>query len=304
MIDSSLLASAPLDTVDGIPCFSPADRYTENYAKIAGDHLARMQPGAANPWIPDTLWLELEDSTSAHISNYSRDGQRVLDVGVSLARLLERFPALDRHGIDISLDYLRIARGKGVEVCYARVEDMPYVDELFDMVIATDVLEHVLDLNRCTTQMLRVLKPGGHLVIRVPYREDLSPYLQPGLPYEFIHLRTFDEHSLRLHFEKIFRCEVLLTEPVAPYLQGAPRFRYRFFGRTDAIHEWLDREGPRLVDEDPDAYALMREMSRVAEEDVVTWIYQVRDGKPALYERIKRHLLLPIEINTVVRKPL
>ena len=55
---------------------------------------------------------------------------------------------------------------------------MPYEDGFFDAIVACDVLEHVIDLNECCRQILRVLKPGGVLIVRVPFKEDLSPYLE------------------------------------------------------------------------------------------------------------------------------
>ena len=91
---------------------------------------------------------------------------------------------------------------------------MPYRSEVFDIVVCTDVLEHVLDLNLCCQKILSVLKQTGVLIIRVPYLEDLGPYLSDGFPYKYVHFRTFDIPTLRLLFEKIFDCtvsEVLLA---------------------------------------------------------------------------------------------
>ena len=99
---SSLYRVDPLRVEDGIPVFSAADRYTENYTQIAKDHIDRMSEDSANPWIPDELWQELEASTRALVRKYSRPGQKILDVGVSLARVIEQCPELDRYGIDIS----------------------------------------------------------------------------------------------------------------------------------------------------------------------------------------------------------
>ncbi len=198
---------------------------------------------------------------------------------------------------------MKIAQSKGIDVAYAKLEDMPYQDGVFDMVMATDVLEHVLDLHAATTQMLRVLKPGGHLIIRVPYREDLEVYLRTDLPYEFIHLRNFDEHSLRLHFQKIFRCEVLEINPVAPFLQGAQRLRYRHFSKADPIHAWFKRERFNLLRKDPIAYLVIEYLRALREEWLVGWLYRLQRKKPDSFAAIKPHLLMGIEMNVVVRKP-
>jgi 2-polyprenyl-3-methyl-5-hydroxy-6-metoxy-1,4-benzoquinol methylase len=66
--------------------------------------------------------------------------------------------------------------------------------------VCADVLEHVLDLNLVCAKILSVLRPGGILIVRDPYREDLRAYTVPSCPYKFIHLRNFDENSLQLLF--------------------------------------------------------------------------------------------------------
>jgi 2-polyprenyl-3-methyl-5-hydroxy-6-metoxy-1,4-benzoquinol methylase len=193
----TLLARKPIQVVDGIPVFSRPTRYIETYETIARDHLAAIRPGVDNPWIPNELWRELEESTKSLIREFATDGQRILDVGVGLGRTLSAFTTLDRHGIDISLDYLKVARGAGIDAIFSRIEDMPYEDDSFDIVVTCDVLEHVFDFHRCCAQLVRVLKPGGILVVRVPNRENLAPYLSPEMPYETVHVRNFDESGLR-----------------------------------------------------------------------------------------------------------
>jgi hypothetical protein len=64
------------------------------------------------------------------------------------------------------------------------------------------VLEHVENLLVAGTELIRVVKPSGTLIVRVPYKEDLAPYLQVDYPYRLAHLRNFDENSLRLLFER------------------------------------------------------------------------------------------------------
>ena len=144
----------------------------------------------------------MEAATRVQIEQFVPAGARILDVGVGMSWLSEPLDQYERHGIDITLDFLEKARAKGINAIYSRIEGMPYVDATFDAVVTTDVLEHVFDLSNCTRQILRVLKPGGVLIIRVPLKEDLDVYLREDLPYEFVHMRSFDAASLRLHFSK------------------------------------------------------------------------------------------------------
>lgn len=208
MIDPELLASEPIGFHDGIPLFSKPTEYTDNYERISGDHLASLKKEGTNPFIPEDLWVEFERSTIELVQKYARPGDRILDAGVGLGRLLSHFPTLKRYGVDISLGYLEIARTKGIAVGYALMEELPFKPATFDLVVCTDVLEHVIDLNRCCANILNVLRPGGVLIVRVPCREDLSQYLAPDYPYRYVHLRAFDEFSLRLLFERVFDCRV------------------------------------------------------------------------------------------------
>ena len=209
-----------------VPVFSDRDRYVENYEKIAADHLAHLRATGANPFIPERLWIECERITADLLRRYGAAGARVLDVGCGLGRLLDQFPELRRHGMDISAAYLEHAQAKGIDVCLARVEDMPYSDGLFDVVVCTDVLEHVLDLHAACTQLLRVVRDNGVLIVRVPNREDLTGYLAPDLPYEFVHVRAFDEPGLRLLFERIHGCTVEALI-VGPFVLPWVTLRYR-----------------------------------------------------------------------------
>ena len=209
-MNAAAYAREPLEVIDGIPVFAPRDAYMANYEQIARDHLeATDRTGEANPFIEEQDWEALEESTAALLRRHAKPGDRVLDVGVGLGRLLGRFGEFERYGMDVSMDYLKRARGLGLEVCCARAEDMPYADGFFDVVVSTDVLEHVVDVNASVEAMRRVLRPGGLLVVRVPDSEDLTPYLAPGYPYRLAHVRSFDEASLRLLFGRLFDFDYL-----------------------------------------------------------------------------------------------
>ncbi len=225
---------SPLSTLDGIPIFSQQDDYVQNYDKISGDHVAAITKESDNPWIDAEVWEEMEVGTLQHVLdalNGSRNTVRILDVGVGLGRLLERirsseYSNLDLYGMDISLPYLRIAHSKGLNVAMAKIEDIPYVAEYFDIITCTDVLEHVVDLNLCIAKILTCLKPGGKLIVRVPNREDLSSYLKPDYPYHLAHIRGFDEYSLELMFTRIFKLD-FVGKSTGLIIENAPLMKYK-----------------------------------------------------------------------------
>lgn len=225
MDENNVYNRKPLGERNGIPYFSETDFYTENYEKISGDHMATFEKKGTNPNIEEGLWVEMEESTAALVRKYSKPGDKILDVGVGLGRLLSRFEDYERYGIDISWSYLDHTKNKGINVCFSRIEDMPYRKDFFDVITCTDVLEHVFDLNLALTKILEVLKPGGTLIIRVPYRENLALYLEPDYPYQYVHLRSFDENELTLLFTKIFNCKFLECGTTG-YEEGGRTMRY------------------------------------------------------------------------------
>jgi len=207
----AIYARQPLSVKRGIPIFSQPSIISENYDRIARDHLSATQRGIANPFMGESLWQSLEGSTLQLLKKYCANGNRILDVGVGLGRLLDGLDHCHRYGVDITVEYLELAKNRGIEVCVAEASDLPYHENFFDVIVCTDVLEHVFDVNAAIKSMLRVLKAHGILIIRVPDREDLSPYVEPHYPYRFAHLRNFDEPGLQLLFSRIFGCEFVET---------------------------------------------------------------------------------------------
>ena len=52
---------------------------------------------------------------------------------------------------------------------HADLQDLPFEDESFDLFVSGDVFEHIPDLDKCLSEILRVLKPGGLLVSSFPF---------------------------------------------------------------------------------------------------------------------------------------
>jgi 2-polyprenyl-6-hydroxyphenyl methylase/3-demethylubiquinone-9 3-methyltransferase len=93
-----------------------------------------------------------------------RQGAILLDLacgGGLLAPLLAGY----RHlGVDLGHEATQIARAHGVTVVRADVLALPFQDGCADVVVAGEILEHVLDLEQAVAEACRVLKPGGTFV--------------------------------------------------------------------------------------------------------------------------------------------
>lgn len=111
-------------------------------------------------------------------------GSKVIDVGCGAGR--HSFEAFRRGADVIAFDQsvsdlndvdeiLQAMKDQGEVPASATAEavkgdalDLPYGDGTFDCVIASEILEHVPEDDRAIFELVRVLKPGGALVITVP----------------------------------------------------------------------------------------------------------------------------------------
>jgi demethylmenaquinone methyltransferase/2-methoxy-6-polyprenyl-1,4-benzoquinol methylase len=64
---------------------------------------------------------------------------------------------------------LRQASTKGgIDAVRAHAERLPFPDDAFDRVLVVDALHHFCDQREAVCDLLRVLRPGGRLVIEEP----------------------------------------------------------------------------------------------------------------------------------------
>lgn len=92
---------------------------------------------------------------------------RVLDLGCGAGLLTNQVAkaGYQATGIDISSSSLKVAKARDktrtVDYVEGDVYNLPFADRSFDVVIATDLLEHVSDPRHVVTEASRVLQPGG-----------------------------------------------------------------------------------------------------------------------------------------------
>jgi len=104
-----------------------------------------------------------------------RAGERVLDVGSGpgfLAAAMAEAVGLSGvvHGVDISEPLLAVARAHcahqpWVEFHKADATQLPMGDQAYDAVISTQVLEYIRDVDAALTEICRVIRPAGRVVI-------------------------------------------------------------------------------------------------------------------------------------------
>lgn len=77
-------------------------------------------------------------------------------------------------------------------ICLATA--LPYNTSIFDTVFSTQVLEHVYDHHSMIKEAYRVLKPGGNIILTVPFTWELHEE-----PYDFFRI---SKHGLKELFEE------------------------------------------------------------------------------------------------------
>ncbi len=94
----------------------------------------------------------------------------ILDAGCGTGANLVHFGALGRAlGVDPSPEAVSRCRQRGLDgVVEGRLEDLPFPDDSFDLLLACDVLEHVENDAGALRELGRVARPGAWLVITVP----------------------------------------------------------------------------------------------------------------------------------------
>ncbi|MFC1857057.1 methyltransferase domain-containing protein [Thermodesulfobacteriota bacterium] len=110
-------------------------------------------------------------------------GFRILDIGCGAGRhtvAASRFPDVIVIGADNNFSRLVQTRNGltfqqdlgechgAWETCAANILCLPFRNDFFDLVICSEVLEHIHDQTRAICEIVRILKPGRNIAISVP----------------------------------------------------------------------------------------------------------------------------------------
>jgi SAM-dependent methyltransferase len=120
---------------------------------------------------------------------------RVLDAGCGSGRTLQELTGYGEvSGIELDPDAAEVAAAKGCgDVRVGRLEELPWADETFDLITCLDVIEHTPDDRVTLTELRRVCKPGGWLLVTVPAYQALWS-LHDAANH---HYRRYGRRSLR-----------------------------------------------------------------------------------------------------------
>jgi SAM-dependent methyltransferase len=151
----------------------------------------------------DEVWALVPDEpvpAPEHLRDFVHSLGRVeqaLDVGCGDGRLTAELDARELTAADVSRAALERARRRLPEA--ARIVELepdaplPFDDGAYELVLCTETIEHVRDVQLLLSELRRVLRPGGRLALTTPANR---PLLRPPAPLS-PHLRFFTRRSLR-----------------------------------------------------------------------------------------------------------
>jgi ubiquinone/menaquinone biosynthesis C-methylase UbiE len=126
---------------------------------------------------------------------------KILDVGCGCGALLKVLSEHGEvHGIDFSEKAVSLCNTAGfrnVKKCSA--DSLDYPDNTFDLVVLSDILEHLLNDPKAMKEAKRVLKPGGVAIITVPANQKLWTKSD----VELHHYRRYSKKQLQKLFKDL-----------------------------------------------------------------------------------------------------
>jgi SAM-dependent methyltransferase len=100
----------------------------------------------------------------------SRIAGRMLENGCGVGMYMQHLAphVASIIGLEYELDRAREAHAHSPHLINAACEQLPFITASFDVILSHEVLEHVSDDRTSLEEMVRVLKPGGVIVLFVP----------------------------------------------------------------------------------------------------------------------------------------
>jgi len=144
---------------------------------------------------------------------------RALDVGCGPAgnSAVLRDLGWQVTALDYAQDSAVLARRRGLNALRSDARRLPFPDDSFDLVLSSDAWEHIEQDDEVAAESIRVLRPGGTLLVMVPAGMDLWSGHDTALG----HVRRYEKDQLvslvsgaGFHIDEVFSWNVLLR-PVA-----------------------------------------------------------------------------------------
>jgi SAM-dependent methyltransferase len=155
---------------------------------------------AENLTVPDFIHSRLNDIVAGF--DAYRQTNRLLEVGFGAGALLQAAARAGWQtlGVEVSRTAVESAREQGFEVFCGELSEAAYPAGHFDVVTASELLEHVPDPLPLLREIARILRPGGLFWATTPHAKGASSRLL-GLEWKVIsppeHLHLFSRNGIK-----------------------------------------------------------------------------------------------------------
>jgi SAM-dependent methyltransferase len=132
----------------------------------------RHSDKAAQRGEPGYVWRSGQDRRLAMIRQWADLSGRILDDGCGLGTYLNALSDFSSHrfGLEIEFDRAVQALAHAEGITQAVGEAIPFAANSFDLLLSNEVIEHVQDDRHAVREMVRIIKPGGRIIIFCPNR--------------------------------------------------------------------------------------------------------------------------------------
>lgn len=163
-------------------------------------------------------------------------GHKLLDIGCGAGEISEKLINIgyEVYGLDISRKALQAAKKKGVKTKRWNLsKGLPYKNQAFEYVFAGETIEHLIDIEFILSEISRVVKKEGFLMITTPnlvHLPDRLSFLLGNNPAQFLptheflklHVRQFSHSSLH-HLLQINGFRVLKSQSTTVVLRRSTK---------------------------------------------------------------------------------
>lgn len=153
---------------------------------------------------------------------------KILDVGcgdgVALYLLSRKLQDIELYGIDPVPKALETAKGKVPKAHFSHgTSDLiPFRDQTFDIIISSDVIEHVDDSNKMLSEVKRVAKEGATVIVGTPIRHSKFPidhnHVQEFFAEDFLEMMRKYFKDCELHESHNLATTLLYNNPTRSFI--------------------------------------------------------------------------------------